>query len=56
MSVVEAQSTLDSLVTKTKTALDMWLSEPRSKVLQQEFREANQALLEFSRTLRETER
>ena len=44
---------LDVLVHKTKAALDLWLSQPNSKTLQAEFKEANQALLEFSRSQRD---
>lgn len=53
MAVVDAHNTLDSLVSKTKTALDLWLNEPQSKTLQEEFREANLALLAFSRSQKE---
>lgn len=44
---------LDSLVSKTKIALDLWMSQPNCKTLQQEFKDANLALLEFSRSQRE---
>lgn len=46
-------SKLDLLVSKTKIALDLWMSQPNSKTLQQEFKDANLALLEFSRSRRE---
>ena len=46
-------SKLDSLVSKTKIALDLWMSQPNSKTLQQDFKDANLALLEFSRSQRE---
>lgn len=53
MYVADTHAELDSLITRTKTALDSWLSQPNCKALQQEFKEANQALLEFSRSQRE---
>lgn len=56
MSAVEAQDKLDCLVAKTRAALDMWLNEPGNTALQQEFKQANQALLEFSRLQKEPNR
>lgn len=53
MVVDDPHLKLDSLVSNTKRALDLWLSKPNSKELQQEFKEANRALLEFSRSQRE---
>jgi len=47
---------LDRLVMLTKSALDLWLKQPESKALQQSFREANQALLEFAQSQREPHR
>ena len=56
MSIDDPRSELDSLVSKTKSALKSWLSQPNCKALQQEFKEANQALLEFSRSQKEPDR
>ena len=53
MSVANTHNTLDSLVSKTKTALEQWLDDPQSKALQEEFREANLELLAFSRSQKE---
>lgn len=46
----------NSLVDQTKSALDAWMSNPKSKPLQEQFKEANQALLDFSRSHKELKR
>ncbi|BDX07112.1 hypothetical protein [Planctobacterium marinum] len=56
MTAAEAQYTMDCLIAKTRAALDLWLNEPGNMALQQEFKEANQALLEFSRLRKEPNR
>ena len=47
---------LDHLVSSTKAALDAWMRNPECKSSQQKFREANQALLEFTRLHQEQDR
>lgn len=54
MSMANTPDKLDSLVSKTKLALEQWLDDPKSKTLQEEFREANLELLAFSRSQKET--
>lgn len=41
---------LDNLVSITQIALEKWLGQPDSKDLQREFKNANLALLQFSRS------
>lgn len=53
MTYADSQNQLDMLVSRTRSALDLWLNEPNSKDLQEQFKEANLELLAFSKLQKE---